>query len=97
MTKAKNDNLSNRKYILAKLFNNKEELGRTGALSAIAIISIIFLLLILIVVIVFIERAQRRLLVQYPKRQVGNKVFGGQSSYLPIKINIAGVIFPFLN
>ena len=71
---------------------NTFELGRTGALSAIAIISIIFLLLILIVVIVFIERAQRRLLVQYPKRQVGNKVFGGQSSYLPIKINIAGVI-----
>jgi len=68
------------------------ELGRTGALSAIAIISIIFLLLILIVIIVFIERAQRRLLVQYPKRQVGNKVFGGQSSYLPIKINISGVI-----
>ncbi|GIR67576.1 MAG: protein translocase subunit SecY [Pelagibacteraceae bacterium] len=71
---------------------NTFELGRTGALSAIAIISIIFLLLILIVIIVFIERAQRRLLVQYPKRQVGNKVFGGQSSYLPIKINISGVI-----
>ena len=50
------------------------------------------MLLILIVIIVFIERAQRRLLVQYPKRQVGNKVFGGQSSYLPIKINISGVI-----
>ena len=63
---------------------NTFELGRTGALSAIAIISIIFLLLILIVIIVFIERAQRRLLVQYPKRQVGNKVFGGQSSYLSL-------------
>jgi preprotein translocase subunit SecY len=71
---------------------NTFELGRTGALSAIAIIFIIFLLLALIVIIVFIERGQRRLLVQYPKRQVGNKVFGGQSSYLPIKVNVAGVI-----
>ena len=71
---------------------NTFELGRTGALSAIGIVSIIFLLLILIVIIVFIERAQRRLLVQYPKRQVGNKVFGGQSSYFPIKLNISGVI-----
>ena len=71
---------------------NTFELGRTGALSAIAIIFIIFLLLALIVVIVYVERGQRRLLVQYPKRQVGNKVFGGQSSYLPIKVNISGVI-----
>ena len=47
---------------------------------------------ILILVICFVERAQRRLLVQYPKRQVGNKVFGGQSSYLPLKVNVAGVI-----
>ncbi|MDG2008117.1 MAG: preprotein translocase subunit SecY [Alphaproteobacteria bacterium] len=71
---------------------NTFELGRTGALSAIAILMIIALMFILIVVICFVERAQRRLLVQYPKRQVGNKVFGGQSSYLPLKVNVAGVI-----
>ena len=62
---------------------NTFELGRTGALSAISILLIIGLMLALVVVICFVERAQRRLLVQYPKRQVGNKVFGGQSSYLP--------------
>lgn len=71
---------------------NTFELGRTGALSAIAIVLIIFLLLSMILFIVFVERGQRRLLVQYPKRQVGNRVFGGQSSYLPIKVNISGVI-----
>tara|TARA_X000000368_G_C23055122_1_gene723469 strand:+ start:1001 stop:2329 length:1329 start_codon:yes stop_codon:yes gene_type:complete len=71
---------------------NTFELGRTGALSAIAILLIILLMICLVVVICFVERAQRRLLVQYPKRQVGNKVFGGQSSYLPLKVNISGVI-----
>jgi len=68
------------------------DLGRTGVLSSISIVFVIIVLAILIVGIVFIERAQRRLLVQYPKRQIGNKVFGGQSSYLPIKVNISGVI-----
>ena len=68
------------------------DLGRTGAISAITVVLILFVLVFLIVGIVFVERAQRRLLVQYPKRQVGNKVFGGQSSYLPIKLNISGVI-----
>jgi preprotein translocase subunit SecY len=71
---------------------NTFELGRTGALSAIAILLIIALMISLVIVICFVERAQRRLLVQYPKRQVGNKVFGGQSSFLPLKVNIAGVI-----
>ncbi len=71
---------------------NTFELGRTGALSAISILLIIGLMFSLIIVICFVERAQRRLLVQYPKRQVGNKVFGGQSSYLPLKVNVAGVI-----
>ena len=71
---------------------NTFELGRTGALSAISILLIIGLMLALVVIICFVERAQRRLLVQYPKRQVGNKVFGGQSSYLPLKVNVAGVI-----
>ena len=46
----------------------------------------------LIIFIVFVEKGQRKLIVQYPKRQVGNKMFGGQSSYLPLKINTAGVI-----
>lgn len=68
------------------------DLGRTGAISSITIVFILFVLIFLIVGIVFVERSQRRLLVQYPKRQVGNKVFGGQSSYLPIKLNISGVI-----
>ncbi len=44
--------------------------------------------------IVFIERAQRRILIQYPKRQQGNKTFGGESSHLPLKVNVAGVIPP---
>ena len=50
------------------------------------------MVLLLIVFIVFIEKGQRRLIVQYPRRQVGNKIFGGQSSHLPLKINTAGVI-----
>ena len=57
------------------------DLGRTGAISSITIVFILFVLIFLIIGIVFVERSQRRLLVQYPKRQVGNKVFGGQSSY----------------
>ena len=68
------------------------ELGRTGAISSIFILLLIILVLSLIVFIVFIEKGQRRLIVQYPKRQVGNKMFGGQSSHLPLKINTAGVI-----
>tara|TARA_Y100000590_G_scaffold358675_1_gene414135 strand:- start:728 stop:2068 length:1341 start_codon:yes stop_codon:yes gene_type:complete len=68
------------------------ELGRTGALSSGFILILIILVLSLIVFIVFIEKGQRRLIVQYPKRQVGNKMFGGQSSHLPLKINTAGVI-----
>ena len=68
------------------------QLGRTGELSAAFILSILILMLGLIIFIVFIEKGQRRLMVQYPKRQVGNKVYGGQSSHLPLKINTAGVI-----
>ena len=68
------------------------ELGRTGALSA-ALIVIIFILVILTVLfIVFFERAMRKILINYPKRQMGNKVYGGESSHLPLKINTAGVI-----
>jgi preprotein translocase subunit SecY len=70
------------------------ELGRQGALSPAFIVGIFILSLALITFIVFIERSQRRLLVQYPKRQVGNKMYGGQSSHLPMRLNSAGVIPP---
>ncbi len=70
------------------------ELGRTGALSAIFIILLLLMSVIVVTFIVFMERAQRRIIVQYPKRQVGNKMFGGESSHLPLKINVSGVIPP---
>ena len=70
------------------------EAGRTGALSAFAIIAILLGAIGLVLGIVFMERAQRRLLVQYPKRQVGNRMFGGESSHLPLKLNVSGVIPP---
>ena len=68
------------------------ELGRTGALSTVIIISIFLLLVGTIMFIVFMERALRKILINYPKRQMGNKIYGGDSSYLPLKINSAGVI-----
>ena len=70
------------------------ELGRTGAISTFSIISILVLAVVVVAFIVFMERAQRRILVQYPKRQVGNKMFGGDASHLPLKINVSGVIPP---
>ncbi|TWG99660.1 protein translocase subunit secY/sec61 alpha [Ochrobactrum sp. J50] len=70
------------------------ELGRTGALSTGLILGVIILAVVLIAVIVFVERAQRRLLIQYPKRQVGNRMFQGDTSHLPLKLNTAGVIPP---
>jgi len=68
------------------------ELGRTGALSSGIIIAILIMAIGVIYAIVFVERAQRRLVVQYPKRQQGNKMYGGESSHLPLKINTSGVI-----
>ena len=68
------------------------ELGRTGALSTLVIISIFVILIITIMFIVFMERALRKIPINYPKRQVGNKIYGGDSSHLPLKINSAGVI-----
>ncbi len=68
------------------------ELGRTGALSATMIIGIFILIIVTVMFIVFMERAMRKILINYPKRQMGNKVYGGQSSHLPLKINTAGVI-----
>ncbi len=73
---------------------NALELGRTGALSYIFILFILVFSVGMIAFIVFMERAQRRLLIQYPKRQVGNKMYGGDSSHLPIKLNSTGVIPP---
>jgi len=70
------------------------ELGRTGALSTFFIILLLIGSILVITGIVFMERAQRRIIVQYPKRQVGNKMFGGEASHLPLKINTAGVIPP---
>ena len=68
------------------------ELGRTGALSSTTLILIIFLLIGTVLFIVFMERALRKILINYPRRQVGNKIYGGESSHLPLKINTAGVI-----
>ncbi len=70
------------------------ELGRTGALSTGIILAIIVIAVAVIGIIVFFERAQRRLLIQYPKRQVGNRMFQGDTSHLPLKLNTAGVIPP---
>ena len=70
------------------------ELGRTGAISSLLIVVLIVMVFAVIAFIVFIERAQRRLVVQYPKRQVGNRMFGGENSHLPLKLNTAGVIPP---
>ncbi len=68
------------------------ELGRTGALSASTILMILVLILLTVAFIVFIERAVRKILINYPKRQMGTKIYGGESSHLPLKINTAGVI-----
>ena len=70
------------------------ELGRTGAISTVFIIIFLLMSVAVVAFIVFMERAQRRILVQYPKRQVGNKMFGGDASHLPLKINTSGVIPP---
>lgn len=68
------------------------ELSRTGALPTLGVVGLLVLAIAVIAIIVFFERAQRRLLVQYPKRQVGNKMFQGDTSHLPLKLNTSGVI-----
>src|SRR5436190_23486884 len=70
------------------------ELGRQGALSTGLILTVVVVATGVIAFIVFMERAQRRLLIQYPKRQIGNQMFEGQSSHLPLKLNTSGVIPP---
>ncbi|MFZ5835297.1 MAG: preprotein translocase subunit SecY [Pseudomonadota bacterium] len=70
------------------------ELGRTGALPTLFLLVLVAMIGVVIAAIVFMERAQRRLLVQYPKRQVGRKMVGGEASHLPLKLNVSGVIPP---
>jgi preprotein translocase subunit SecY len=70
------------------------ELVRTGAMSIIVALLIIVLVGFVTFAVVFVERGQRKILVNYAKRQVGNKVYGGQSSHLPLKLNMSGVIPP---
>ena len=70
------------------------EMARTGALSTFILLALIVLMLFVVAAIVFMERAQRRLLIQYPKRQVGNRMFQGDASHLPLKLNSSGVIPP---
>ncbi|TLP48793.1 MULTISPECIES: preprotein translocase subunit SecY [Cohaesibacter] len=71
---------------------NTLELGRQGSLSTAIILGVIAVAIIVIAFIVFMERAQRRLIIQYPKRQVGRQMFQGETSHLPLKLNTAGVI-----
>lgn len=70
------------------------ELSRKGAISPIVAIGICVAVIAMIGIIIFFERAQRRVLVQYPKRQVGNKIYGGDSTHMPLKLNTSGVIPP---
>jgi preprotein translocase subunit SecY len=70
------------------------ELGRTGQLDVLVILGVIVGAIAVIAGVVYIERAQRRILIQYPKRQVGAKMYGGDTSHLPLKVNTAGVIPP---
>jgi preprotein translocase subunit SecY len=69
-------------------------LGREGALSPVIILAVGVMAIVVVACIVFVERAQRRLLIQYPKRQVGNRMFQGEASHLPLKLNTSGVIPP---
>ena len=70
------------------------ELVRTGAMSIIVSLLVVVLVALVTYFVVFVERGQRKILVNYARRQVGNKVYGGQSSHLPLKLNMAGVIPP---
>ena len=70
------------------------ELVRTGSMSIIAALIVITIVIGVTYAVVFVERGQRKILVNYAKRQVGNKVYGGQSSHLPLKLNMSGVIPP---
>ena len=82
--------VANLPHALASLL----ELGRTGALSPTFILAFMVIAVAVIAFVVFMERAQRRVVVQYPKRQVGQRMFGGDSTHMPLKVNTAGVIPP---
>lgn len=79
---------------LPSAFASTFEMGRKGLISTPLILMIVVLVLALIALIVYVERAQRRILIQYPKRQVGNKIMQGEATHLPLKLNSAGVIPP---
>ncbi len=79
---------------LPRALANLLELGRTGGLSPIFIVAFLAIAAAVIAFIVFMERAQRRIVIQYPKRQVGQRMFGGDATHMPLKINTAGVIPP---
>jgi preprotein translocase subunit SecY len=80
--------------VFPRYINQAFESARTGALNGGALLMLLVLVIGVTCAIVFVERSQRRLLVQYPKRQVGNRMFGGDTSFLPLKINTSGVIPP---
>jgi preprotein translocase subunit SecY len=82
--------VANLPHALASLL----ELGRTGALSPVFILAFIAIAVGVIAFVVFMERAQRRIVVQYPKRQVGARMYGGDSTHMPLKVNTSGVIPP---
>ena len=82
--------VANLPHALASLL----ELGRTGALSPVFILAFMVIAVAVVAFIVFMERAQRRIVIQYPKRQVGQRMFGGDSTHMPLKINTSGVIPP---
>ncbi len=67
---------------------------RTGGMPVLALLLLVVMMVAVVIFIVFVERSQRRLLIQYPKRQQGNRMIGGESSFLPLKVNTAGVIPP---
>ncbi|HWU50450.1 MAG TPA: preprotein translocase subunit SecY [Asticcacaulis sp.] len=80
--------------VLPSTLGNLMSMSSTGDINPAVLVGILAILVGAVVFIVFMERAQRRLLVQYPKRQVGNKIMGGESSFMPLKVNTSGVIPP---
>jgi preprotein translocase subunit SecY len=79
---------------LPNALGNTLEMARTGAFSIPLVLTLLIGAILVTALVVFVERGQRKILVNYAKRQVGNKVYGGQSSHLPLKLNMAGVIPP---
>jgi preprotein translocase subunit SecY len=80
--------------VLPRTLGNLMSMSSTGDINPAVLVLLLAVLIGAVIFIVFMERAQRRLLVQYPKRQVGNKIMGGESSFMPLKVNTSGVIPP---